>query len=148
VTDIGKGFLEGCTSLTSISIPDTVTRIGYGFLNDCSSLTSVTLPEGVTSLSDSLNDCSSLISVTILGSFKDGRYNEFDFLMNCPALETVYVPADYSFQEYLYEASNWFLCPRREKQEDEDSDEYEEIEERYDNLKRILEELLEKCESM
>lgn len=115
-----------------------MTRIGYGFLNDCSSLTSVTLPEGVTSLSDSLNDCSSLISVTILGSFKDGRYNEFDFLMNCPTLETVYVPADYSFQEYLYEASNWFLCPRREKQEDEDSDEYEEIEERYDNLKRIL----------
>ena len=39
-----------CSSLTSVTIPDSVTSIGgYAFMN-CSCLTSVTIPDSVTSI--------------------------------------------------------------------------------------------------
>ena len=40
-----------CTSLTSIKIPNGVTRIGVGAFNKCSNLTSVTIPDSATSMS-------------------------------------------------------------------------------------------------
>ncbi|MBQ4143359.1 MAG: leucine-rich repeat domain-containing protein, partial [Thermoguttaceae bacterium] len=43
----------GCTSLTSVTIPNSVTSIGnYAFFL-CKSLTSVTIPESVTSIGNS-----------------------------------------------------------------------------------------------
>ena len=37
----------GCTSLTNITIPDSVTNIGYCAFTDCASLTSITIPNSV-----------------------------------------------------------------------------------------------------
>ncbi len=56
---------SGCDGLTSVMIPKGVTSIGNRAFG-CSSLTSVTIPEGVTSIGDSaFEGCSSLTSVTI-----------------------------------------------------------------------------------
>jgi hypothetical protein len=50
-----------CSSLTSITIPSSVTSIGYGTFKGCSSLTSITIPSSVTSIGDdAFYDCSNL----------------------------------------------------------------------------------------
>ena len=66
VTSIGYCAFEGCTSLTSITIPDSVTSIGISAFYNCTSLTSITIPDSVTSIGDwAFYDCDSLTSVTI-----------------------------------------------------------------------------------
>jgi hypothetical protein len=51
VTSIGVSAFEGCTGLTSITIPDSVTHIGKSaFVN--TGLTSITIPASVISIGD------------------------------------------------------------------------------------------------
>ena len=67
ITSIGENCISGCTSLTSINIPEGVTNLKFYCFRDCSSLTSITLPESVTSLGNGcFRYCSSLILATVL----------------------------------------------------------------------------------
>ncbi len=69
VASIGSSAFSDCSSLTSVTIPDSVTSIGHSAFRDCSSLTSVTIPDSVTSIEGcAFFGCSSLSSVTIPNS--------------------------------------------------------------------------------
>ena len=66
VTSIGGMAFWRCESLTSINIPDSVTHIGEWTFGHCSSLTSITIPNGITSIGEGMfGHCSSLTSITI-----------------------------------------------------------------------------------
>ena len=52
VTSIGDSAFFTCSSLTSITIPNSITSIGSYVFYNCSSLTSVTIPNSVTSIGD------------------------------------------------------------------------------------------------
>ncbi len=69
VTRIGNSLFYDCSSLTSVTIPDSVTRIGREAFYGCSSLMSVTIPNSVTSIGDwAFGVCRNLTSVTIPNS--------------------------------------------------------------------------------
>ena len=78
-TFINNNWAEiSCSSLTSVTIPNSVTSIGAEAFRNCSSLTSVTIPNSVTSIGNwAFNSCSSLTSVTIPNSVTSIAYYTF-----------------------------------------------------------------------
>ena len=91
VTTIGDFTFYGCQSLTSITIPDSVTTIGGGTFYECSSLTSITIPDSVTTIGDdTFYECSSLTSITIPDSVTSIGYRAFS---GCSSLTSITIPA-------------------------------------------------------
>ena len=66
VTSIGQGAFASCTSLTNVTIPESVTCIGdYAFWN-CTRLTTITIPNSVTTIGGwGFESCTSLTTVMI-----------------------------------------------------------------------------------
>ena len=63
---IADGAFRYCSSLESVTIPESVTAIGYGAFDQCEALTSITIPEGVTSIgAEAFQGCSNLTNITI-----------------------------------------------------------------------------------
>ena len=66
VTSIGDYAFQFCTSLTSVTIPDSVTSIGVGAFAYCTSLSTVAIGNGVTSIGAyAFAYCSSLERLTV-----------------------------------------------------------------------------------
>ena len=84
------GAFEGCSGLTSVTMPDSVTSIVSDVFRGCSNLTSVTIPDSVTSIeSGAFYGCSSLTSVTMLDSITYIGYAAF---AGCSSLTSVTIP--------------------------------------------------------
>ena len=78
VTSIGSGAFSSCSSLTSLTIPNSVTSIGEMAFAWCSALTSIILPDSITSIgAEAFWYCSSLTSLTLPNSVKSIRFNAF-----------------------------------------------------------------------
>ncbi len=89
VTSIGRLAFSSRTSLTSITIPDSVTSIGTYAFRDCTSLTSITIPDSVTSIgSYAFMGCSGLTSITIGKSVASIGEQAF---CGCTSLESITV---------------------------------------------------------
>ena len=113
VTEITCGAFEGCKSLKSVNIPDGITSIGYGAFYDCTSLTSITIPAGVTSIGEwAFESCTSLTSITI----PDGvtSIGEVAF-KGCTSLTSITIPDSvtsigicaFENTAYYNNSSNW-----------------------------------------
>ena len=76
--EIRKYAFYDCDNLTSITIPDNVTRINEYAFYDCNNLTNITIPDSVTSIGRyAFYNCRNLTSVTIGNSVT--HINEYAF---------------------------------------------------------------------
>ena len=103
VTKIGCYALFNCIGLTSLTLPSSVTEIGEGAFLNCSGLTNFTIPSGVTKIGGAAFFCCyGLISLTIPSSVTAIGSNAFK---HCSGLTSIYV-----YMEKLPETgSNLFL---------------------------------------
>ena len=90
VTTIDAFAFANCTSLTSIKIPDNVTTIGRLAFKDCTSLTGIVLPNNITEIGESaFFYCTSLTSITLSNSVTNiGKYA----FVNCTSLTSITIP--------------------------------------------------------
>ena len=88
---LGISAFESCSSLTSLTIPSSVTSIGAFAFKGCSGLTSLTIPSGVTSIGEStFYGCSGLINLTIPSSVTSIGNQAFS---GCSGLTSLTIPS-------------------------------------------------------
>ena len=103
VTKIGCYALSNCIGLTSLTLPSSVTEIGEGAFLNCRGLTNFTIPSGVTAIGHgAFFCCYGLISLTIPSSVTAIGSRAFN---DCSGLTSIY-----AYMEKLPETgSNLFL---------------------------------------
>ena len=90
VSGISQNAFNGCSDLTSVTIPDCVTSIGTAAFANCSGLTSISIPDRLTSIGlSAFNGCSGLTSITIPDNVTSVGNKAFK---NCGNLKTVFLP--------------------------------------------------------
>ena len=89
---IAGGAFSDCSSLTNITIPDTVTSIGDYAFSECTSLTSITIPNSVMSIGDrAFYGCSSLTSVSFGENSQLTSIGE-EVFSDCSNLKNIEIP--------------------------------------------------------
>ena len=103
VTCIGEMAYYSRHSLTSIIIPDSVTRIEQSAFNDCWGLTSIVIPENVTSVGEgAFYNCNSLTDIVIPENITSIEQYVF---CECDGLTSIVIPNTvYSIGEKAFEA--------------------------------------------
>ena len=91
VTSIGDHAFESCSGLTSLTLPSSVTSIGGHAFESCSGLTSLTIPSGVTTIDDyAFADCRGLTSLTLPSSVTSIGRHAFE---SCSGLTSLTLPS-------------------------------------------------------
>ena len=118
---ISEYAFYGCTSLSSITIPISVTSIGNEAFYGCSGLTSITIPNSVTSIGDeAFYGCSNIHSLTIGSGISSISSNTFSvkpkktiWLTNTPPSGSSYASGtvNYVANEQYSSLSNVVVYP-------------------------------------
>ena len=91
LTSIGESAFYDCSSLTEIHLPANLTSIGEHAFNGCSSLTGIHLPDNLTSIGESaFYDCSSLTEIHLPANLTSIRESVFN---GCSSLTEIRLPA-------------------------------------------------------
>ena len=77
---LGMKIFEGCETLTSVRLPDSISHLGQGVLAGCTNLTDVHLPEHLETLDGfEFEGCTSLAEISLPGSLKNiGGFSFWD----------------------------------------------------------------------
>lgn len=104
VTSIPDDAFAFCSQLTNISIPNSVTFIGFSAFNSCTSLKSITLPSSLSTIqSSAFYNCGNLetiripVSVTFIGNYA---------FAGCPSSMTVTYPGSKTQWDAITKGSN------------------------------------------
>ena len=98
VTKIGDSAFQGCTALTSVTIGDTVTYLGTSAFEKCKLLEYVKLPAGISEIADyTFYDCIALKEIIIPEGVT--TIGEWAFT-DCESLESVTLPSTLEVIDY------------------------------------------------
>ena len=87
LVEIGSEAFSGCTHLTSVVIPESVTMIGERAFSGCSSLTRIDLPQGLKALEKGVfSDCIALNQISVPESVVAIEESAFE---NCKELSAI-----------------------------------------------------------
>ena len=88
LTAIGRRVFSGCTSLETVTIPDTLVSLGLYIFENCTSLKTAVLNNTFVR-AYMFYGCSALNSVTLADSITSIEYNAFE---NCTSLKQITIP--------------------------------------------------------
>ena len=110
---IGNNAFYGCSSLTAVTIPNSVTSIGGGAFFGCYGLTSIDIPNSVTKIDEyAFYFCFNLAYVSIGKSVKsigDYTFHSCKISSIHCEIENVFALSSYVFDNYHYQNTGLFV---------------------------------------